>query len=57
MLDKYPTIKFQVMTFEDVKMKADASEDDEKNGVIICETQAQLEGALRNKCQEQWKMG
>ena len=57
LLDKYPTIKFQVMTFEDVKMKADASEDDEENGVIICETQAQLEGALRNKCQEQWKNG
>lgn len=57
LIDKYPTIKFRVMIFEDVKMKADASEDDEENGVIICETQAQLEGALRNKCQEQWKNG
>ena len=57
LIDRYPTIKFQVMTFEDVKMKADASEDDEENGIIICETQAQLEGALKNKCQEQWKDG
>lgn len=57
LIDKYPTIKFQVMTFEDVKMKADASEDDEENGITICETQAQLEGALKNKCQEQWENG
>ena len=57
LIDRYPTIKFQVMTFEDVKMKADASEDDEENGITICETQAQLEGALKNKCQEQWKNG
>ena len=41
LINKYPTIKFQVMTFEDVKMKA----------------QAQLEGALKNKCQEQWDNG
>lgn len=57
LIDKYPIIKFQVMTFEDVKMKADASEDDEENGITICETQAQLEGALKNKCQEQWENG
>ena len=42
LLDKYPTIKYGVITFEDVKMKADAAEDDEENGIVICNTQEEL---------------
>ena len=45
------------MKFEDVKMRADAQEDDESKGVIICDTPAQLEAALRKRCQEQWEAG
>lgn len=38
-------------------MRADAQEDDESKGVIICDTPAQLEAALRKRCQEQWEAG
>lgn len=57
LIDKYPTVKYSTMKFEDVKMRADAQEDDESKGVIICDTPAQLEAALRKRCQEQWKAG
>ena len=56
-IDKYPTVKYGVMTFEDVKMREDAQEDDEENGVIICDTQAQLKAALTQKCNEQFDAG
>lgn len=57
LIDKYPTVKYGVMTFEDVKMREDAQEDDEENGVIICDTQAQLKAALTRKCNEQFDAG
>ncbi len=53
-IDKYPTVHYGVITFDDVKMRADASEDDEANGVIVCDTQEELEKALREKCLEQF---
>lgn len=53
-IDKYPTAHYGVITFDDVKMRADASEDDEANGVIVCDTQEQLEKVLRDKCIEQF---
>ena len=56
-IDKYPVIHYRVMEFEDVKMSGDAQEDDEENGVIICNTQEELENALRKKCQEQFEAG
>ena len=57
LIDKYPTVKYSTMKFEDVKMRADAQEDDESKGVIICDTPARLEAALRKRCQEQWEAG
>ena len=53
-INKYPTAHYGVITFDDVKMRADASEDDEANGVIVCDTQEQLEKALTDKCIEQF---
>ena len=55
LIEKYPTVHYGVMTFEDVKMRTDASEDDEENGVIICDTQEELEKALKKKCEEQFE--
>ncbi len=57
LIEKYPTIKYKVLTFETVKRKADASEDDEDNGTIICNTQEELEEALTQKCMEQYEDG
>lgn len=55
LIEKYPTVHYGVMSFEDVKMRTDASEDDEENGVIICDTQEELEKALKKKCEEQFE--
>lgn len=57
LIEKYPTVHYGTMTFEDVKMRTDASEDDEANGVTVCDTQEQMEAALRKKCEEQYESG
>ena len=54
LINNYPIIKVAVVSFEDVKMRADASEDDEENGVTICDTQAELDAALTQKCKDQF---
>lgn len=57
LINNYPTVKCATMTFEDVKMREDAQEDDEENGVTVCDTQAELDAALRAKCNEQYASG
>lgn len=57
-INSYPTIKTATITFDDVKMAEDAQEDDdEDNGVIVCDTQAELDTALKQRCQEQFDAG
>lgn len=57
LINKYPTVKIATMTFDDVKMQQDASEEDRANGVIICETQKELDKALEEKCRQQYENG
>lgn len=57
LIDNYPTVKADAITFSDVKMREDAQEDDEKNGVIVCDTQAELDNALIQKCRDQFTAG
>lgn len=57
LINSYPTIKIATITFDDVKMREDASEDDEANGVIICDTQEELDTALKGKCESQYDSG
>lgn len=57
LINKYPTVKIATMTFDDVKMQQDASEEDRANGVIICETQKELDEALEEKCRQQYENG
>lgn len=56
-IGSYPTVKSSTITFEDVKMREDAREEDEANGIIVCDTQADLDAALKKKCQEQYDNG
>ena len=56
-INKYPTIRYGVMEFEDVKMREDAQEDDEEDGITVCDTQEQLKEALEKKCKEQFEAG
>lgn len=57
LINNYPTIKTATITFDDVKMEADAQEDDAENGVIICKNQTELNAALEKRCQEQYEAG
>lgn len=57
LINHYPTVKCATMTFEDVKMRADAQEDDEENGIVVCDTQEDLDVALTEKCQDQYNGG
>lgn len=56
-IDAYPVAMCSELQFEDVKMREDAQEDDEKNGVIVCDTQAELDNALIQKCRDQFAAG
>lgn len=57
LLKKYPTVKTITMTFSDVKMAEDAQEGDEENGIIICNSQDELDQALKMKCENQYSNG
>ena len=57
LINKYPTVKIATMTFDDVKMQQDASEEDGANGIIICKTQKELDKALEEKCRQQYENG
>lgn len=57
LIDKYPTIRFGVMEFEDIKMREDAQDGDEDDGIVICDTQEELRAALAQKCKEQFDAG
>lgn len=57
LVNNYPLVKTATITFSDVKMRADAQEDDEENGVIICDNQAELDAALTQRCNEQYTAG
>ena len=57
LINNYPTVKSVSMTFDNVKMRDDAQEDDEENGVIICDTQEELDAALTQQCEAQYDAG
>lgn len=57
LIDSYPTVKSVTMTFDNVKLAEDANADDEENGVIICDTQAELDQALTEQCEAQFASG
>ena len=57
LIDSYPTVKAVTMTFDNVKLAEDANADDEENGIIICDTQEELDQALTEQCEEQFASG
>lgn len=57
LIDSYPTVKAVTMMFDNVKLAEDANADDEENGVIICDTQAELDQALTEQCEAQFASG
>lgn len=57
LIDSYPTVKSVTMTFDNVKLAEDANADDEENGIIICDTQEELDQALTEQCEAQFASG
>ena len=57
LVNNYPTVKATTITYSDVKMRVDVQEGDEDNGVIICDTQEQLNAALTAKCNAEFEAG
>lgn len=57
LVNNYPTVKATTITYSDVKMRVDVQEGDEDNGVIICDTQEQLNAALTAKCNAEFEGG
>lgn len=56
-LSNYPTVKAATIKFDNIKMREDAQEDDEEKGVVICDTQADLDRALTEACKRQFESG
>lgn len=52
-----PCVHGKVIEFADVKMREDAQENDESNGIIVCDTQEELDNILIQKCNEQFYAG
>lgn len=57
LIDNYPTVHAAAVTFSDVKMREDAGDDDEENGIIICDNQKELDAALTQRCNDQFAAG
>ena len=56
-LYNYPTVKAATMKFDNIKIREDAQEDDEEKGIVICDTQADLDKALTEACKKQFEAG
>lgn len=56
-INKYRIVHKKAMEFSNIKMREDAQEDDEANGIIVCDTQEQLDAALQNAAKEQFELG
>lgn len=56
-INDYPTVFSKSITFDDVRFAEDVSDTDDTEGLIICQTQAELDTALTQKCEEQYEQG
>ena len=54
---KYPIIYSKVINYDDIKLKEDASENDEENGITVCENLEELYKELRKKAKLEFENG
>lgn len=57
LIGKYVKKYIKEIRFEDVKLIDDVEENEETDELIVCQTQAELDKALEEKCQEQFDSG
>lgn len=56
-INKYPTKYIRKIEFTDIKLKEDAQENDEENGVIVCNTLEELYSELRKAAAQKFQEG
>lgn len=53
-ISNYPVVHTKVIKYEDIKLRADANENDEENGVTIVDTMEELQAELVRRCNEEF---
>ena len=56
-IGNYETVRTATMKFENIKLREDVEGDGTEEGIIICDTQAELDAELTKKCKEQFELG
>ena len=56
-IGNYETVRATTMKFENIKLREDVEGDGAEEGIIICDTQAELDAELTKKCKEQFELG
>lgn len=56
-IGNYETVRATTMKFENIKLREDVEGDGTEEGIIICDTQAELDAELTKKCKEQFEFG
>lgn len=56
-LNKYPIYYIRQIQYDDIKLAEDAMEDDEKNGITVCDTLTELYQALRTRAAKEFDNG
>lgn len=57
LIGKYAKVYTKEIKFEDVKLLSDLSNSEDTEGIIVCNTQEELDAALIGKCNEQFSAG
>ena len=56
-LNKYPIYYIRQIQYDDIKLAEDAMEDDEENGITVCDTLKELYQALRTRAAKEFDNG
>lgn len=56
-INKYPIIYTKVINYDDIKLKEDASENDEENGITVCDNLEELYEELRKRAKLEFENG
>lgn len=56
LIGKYEILRIKEMKFEDIRLRSDLGSDNTE-GLIVCNTQEELDAALINRCNEQYENG
>lgn len=56
-INNYPLVFERVIEYSNIKLRDDASESDEENGTIICDTLSDLYAELRKRAQAEYEAG